>query len=469
MSVQTDFDWRQYPETQRWLEQLVQTAVDSSPFLRDLSSRMRAETGTQLGDWIDHLCLGRNRCSEEELVGNGFLREPDDEVLESWAHGGGMFPRIRLGETNELQVALKVDSVADFLFAHRLNSTIDGALGAPLRVAVVARDHDVTVSVIERHGDRGFASMIGLTDPANRESSLNESLTPKHVSDHQIAEASACLEAFRLRQRDFDSDEAGFDELERIARMACDCVGTDWACSIFFAAEREYWQSRNQAAKLQAERQQTLGLGWANHDHHTYRSSREHFRRLIEVLELLGMTCRERFYGGAEAGWGAQVLEQSAAGIVVFADVDLSPTEVTGDFAHEGLSAQDSLGTVGLWCKLHGEAVLQAGMHHLECQFDFVSARDQLADQGIASMKPFTDFDHLKQSFTEGERWAVSERRISQAVDQGWITTDQATRFRSEGSIGSHLEVLQRWNGYKGFNQTGISDIIRKTDPRHQT
>ncbi len=110
-----------------------------------------------------------------------------------------------------------------------------------------------------------------------------------------------------------------------------------------------------------------------------------------------------------------QVLEQPAAGIVIFADVDLSPTEVTGDFAHAGLAPRSELGTVGLWCKLHGEAMLQAGMHHLECQFDFDAARDQLAGKGIKTMAPFTDFDHLKQAFTEGEVWSIEANRIDRA------------------------------------------------------
>ena len=47
------------------------------------------------------------------------------------------------------------------------------------------------------------------------------------------------------------------------------------------------------------------------------------------------------------------------------------------------------------------------------------------------------------------------------------ITAEQAERFRKSGSIGSHLEILQRDDGYKGFNQTGINEIIRKTDPRY--
>ena len=181
----------------------------------------------------------------------------------------------------------------------------------------------------------------------------------------------------------------------------------------------------------------------------------------------MGFHCRERFYGGAEAGWGAQVLEQPHTGVVIFADVDLSPQEVTGDFAHEGLPPRRELGTVGLWCAMHGEAMLQAGLHHLECQFAFDAARSQLADAGIVTMSPFTDFEFLKQAFTEGEVWRVDPDRIDAALHRGAITDAQAERFCQQGAIGSHLEILQRDDGYKGFNQSGISEIIRETDPRH--
>jgi hypothetical protein len=40
-------------------------------------------------------------------------------------------------------------------------------------------------------------------------------------------------------------------------------------------------------------------------------------------------------------------------------------------------------------------------------------------------------------------------------------------RARSAGwRSGSHLEILQREDGCKGFTQTGIDEIILKTDPR---
>jgi hypothetical protein len=232
------------------------------------------------------------------------------------------------------------------------------------------------------------------------------------------------------------------------------------------AVEREYWTRRNRAAQVQKARQDALGLGWGNHDHHTYRCSRRHFARLIALLEKLGLVCRERFYAGREAGWGAQVLEQPESGGVVFADVDLTAAEVDGDFAHQGLSPRGHFGTVGLWCLLHGEAFLQPGMHHLECRFDFHSVRGQLERSGVRVMQPFTDLPYLKQAFTEGEPWPVDTRRLEAAVAAGAIDAAAAAQFRRDGALGSHLEILHRDEGYKGFNRSGINDIIRDTDPR---
>jgi hypothetical protein len=245
-------------------------------------------------------------------------------------------------------------------------------------------------------------------------------------------------------------------------------VGKDMASSLFFAAEREFWMRRNRAGRLQKERQDALGLGWGNHDHHTYRSSRRCFRRLIQMLELLGMRCRERFYPGGEAGWGAQVLEQPVTGIVVFADVDMTPDELKHDFAHDGFPDHPNrkLGTVGLWCALHGEAFLEAGMHHLEAQFDFEALRDRLVALDIGMMKPFTDFPHLRQAFSTGEKWTVRRDRVMKLLAAELIDPRQARLFIDEGALGSHLENLERNDGFKGFNQTGVDEIISATDPR---
>jgi hypothetical protein len=217
---------------------------------------------------------------------------------------------------------------------------------------------------------------------------------------------------------------------------------------------------------VQKRRQDLLGLGWGNHDHHTFRCSRRLFPDLIGFLSRLGLDKRERYYAGEEAGWGAQIMESAAAGIVVFADVDLKPGEIDIDFATQQLPELPALRTVGLWCSLHGDSFLQAGMHHLEARFDFARLRDQLGAEGVATMKPFSDFAFLKQAFTEGERWRVPTGRITALLRRGLITPAQADSFARDGAIGSHLENLQRKGGFKGFNQKAVSAIIAATDPR---
>jgi len=60
------------------------------------------------------------------------------------------------------------------------------------------------------------------------------------------------------------------------------------------------------------------------------------------------------------------------------------------------------------------------------------------------------------------------ENRIATALKSGQITAEQADRFRTEGAIGSHLEILERNGGFKGFNQSSVNEIIRDTDPRNR-
>jgi hypothetical protein len=274
---------------------------------------------------------------------------------------------------------------------------------------------------------------------------------------------------WKQRKRTFTDDADGFRQTHALLDRVIALVGCDLSCHIIFAEERAYWEHRNCAAQIQKRRQDTLGLGWANHDHHTFRSSRDNFIELIRAFEKLGFQRRERYYAGAQAGWGAQILEQPVEGIVVFCDVDLEPEETEIDFSRQALSTSKKLGTIGLWVGLHGESLLEAGMHHLECRFDYSLLRKQLTEEGINTMHPFSDFPFLTQAFTEGELWPVRRERVKKLLHAGLIDEKQFNQFIEKGAIGSHLENLQRKGGFKGFNQESVSVIIRETDPRKQS
>ncbi len=446
-----EFDWQKFPKTDRMFRQLVDDFCSDCQFADRMRARMLTETGTRLADWVDHIAVNEETqlnggLFRDELIEFGYEASAGNSLSQMFVHQGGTFAPLLLIPDESRRLVLRVDSVADFVARHSLQGIeIEGQPFSGFRRALISKESHCELWVCERQGYSDW-------EPSSDREPLR--LT---AIDH--------FENFQLRRRLHDEDETGFEIVSELIQRSIADLGVNWTCDLFFSAEREYWQRRNLAARIQKRRQDRLGLGWANHDHHTYRSSRANFVRLIEVLELLGFKCRERFYAGEQAGWGAQVLEQPDCGIVIFADVDLDPSELSGDFAHDGLEPAKKLGTVGLWCQLHGEAMLQAGMHHLECTFDFDAARSQLDREGIETMEPFTDAPYLRQAFTVGEIWSIDRRRIEEAVSRGYLLPQQANKFMEEGALGSHLEILERNEGFKGFNQSGVSKIIAETDP----
>jgi hypothetical protein len=449
-----NFDWPLCYEAEQLILQRLDTFLARNTFAKRLSDRILTGTGTLLIDWVDHLIVpASDRASLGDL---GFIPDPlgqtDGGLFALW-HPEALLPRVLVasGESSTrspIAVAIRVDGVADFLAAQRISTEPEGEPLARFRRAMVSNENGATMYAIERRGYRGYKLQKPSPDAL-------ESLLKAH-------------ELWKTRPRQFDNDADGFRQTHALLDRIIALVGRDLACHVVFWEERAYWQSRNRAAQVQKARQDDLGLGWANHDHHTFRCSRRHFLDLMRAIEKLGFERRERYYAGAQAGWGAQILEHPVEGIVTFCDVDLEPDETAIDFSRKLLPQSKKLGTIGLWVGLHGESFLEAGMHHLECRFDYELLRDQLAALDVNTMKPFSDFPFLKQAFTQGERWTVRPERARRLLENGSITQEQFRQFATEGAIGSHLENLQRKGGFKGFNQTSVSAIIHATDPRLQ-
>ncbi len=441
------FDWPLAFDAEKLLRQFMDSFLERNSFARHLAVRMKEETGTDFFEWIDHLVLQAD--VEQPLRACGMVAESvetmgGETVLH---HPRATLPRVVLSaKAGRMAISLRPEFVADFVAAHSLAGPIEGGPYSRLRRVLVCDENGARLEALERNAYRGFV-------PA-----------PLHSAD--LKKMVEARDLWRARRRHCASAAEGFEAARLVLEQTLDLAGQDLACQYFFKEERRYWESRNRAAQLQKRRQDALGLGWGNHDHHTFRCSREHFVDAVELLTRLGFEKRERFYAGAEAGWGAQISEQLNTGIVVFADVDLRPEENELDFSTQRLSRAAELGTVGLWVGLHGESMLEAGMHHLEARFDFEELRAQLESQGVRTMKPFSNFEFLRQAFTEGERWPVRTGRVAKLRQAGQITAEQAERFSREGALGSHLENLQRRGGFKGFNQNAVSVIISATDPR---
>ena len=456
------FDWPLCHESEAYVLRQVHAFQQKNPTAAVFSRRLAEETGNQLLDWIDHLIL--SPAEEQRVRAAGYTEDPSvatPDGLRCFWHPEAMLPRLLLaaqahgrhgprhpGVAPEcLALAVRCDSISDFLVAHGLEREPEGAPLTRYRQAMVSESNGTRFCAVERHGYAGFVPAAS-TEGAS-----------------QLLEAT---ELWRTRRRVFAEDGDGFRAAHELLDRLVALAGRDLACHAVFAVEREFWQRRNRAARVQKARQDRLGLGWANHDHHTFRSSRPHFVDLMKALEKLGFERRERYYAGAQAGWGAQILEQPVEGLTAFCDVDLEQGETEIDFSRQVLPAGRKLGTIGLWVGLHGESFLDAGLHHLECRFDYQLLRDQLAGEGVSTMQPFSDFEFLKQAFTEGERWTVSPHRVERLLALGLINEEQSRTFLTGGAIGSHLENLQRKGGFKGFNQKSVSVIIQATDPRLQ-
>ena len=445
-----NFIWPRCPEAEGFIQGCLDEFLRGHRFSAHLAQRMMEETSTRFFDWVDHIVVPAGQIGSDELFDKyGFILEngvaiPRDDI--SLWHPHAQLPRVILSSRgSELSCAIRVESIRDFQTAHSRSEVVEGAPLSSYRVARLP-DGPRDLLVVERRGPRGYLpDGRSMADPYLR-----------------------ATEAWANRPRRFKDDGKGMQHAERLARHLVADLGADLAASAFLEAERLYWQARNSAGRLQKWRQDKLGLGWANHDHHTFRSSRQHFSEMIEIFRTFGFQKRERFYAGAEAGWGAQIIEQPTAGLVIFADVDLSPDEVEVDFSSERLDPRSTLGTVGLWCALHGESILQAGMHHLEAQFDFEHLRQSLQAYGVDTMDPFSDFSYLRQAFTRGEQWEIDPGRLETLSESGAISREAYEKFETDGAIGSHLENLQRREGFKGFNSKSVSRIIQEVNPERQ-
>ncbi|MEO7260965.1 MAG: hypothetical protein ABI047_06900 [Jatrophihabitantaceae bacterium] len=439
----TSYEWQLHPQAEALVDGLVAEATGKSAELAEFTSLLATQTATRPQDWLDSVS---GPVTVDELAAVGY--QPSHQA-SLWRHPGAQLPAVLPAEHYEL--ALRVDDIAALATssARRTGDSTGPLEGSPLagyRRVELCEQNGVLLAGVER---RSWAT----------------GCRPQVFQPSQASAASQAWQLLAERPRAL-TGPAGVHAQLSVARAAVELVGPDLAASYFLQQERGYWQRHNTAGALQHARQDRLGMGWGNNDHHTFRSSRAAFAPLIGFLTLLGFTTRERFYAGAQAGWGAQVLEHPGSGGVIFADVDLTASEVDLDFAHVELAETGEYGTVGMWCALHGESLLAAGMHHLEGQFSFDELTTSLAELGQPSMRPFSDYSYLRQAFTEADRWPVPAARLTALVHAGQLDPRRAAEIAEAGAAGSHLENLARRAGFKGFNQTNVSATLLATDPR---
>lgn len=442
-----EFDWECHPKAEQFILKALDRGLQQNAFLKDLEHHLLKLTSTRLFDWIDHVGIPYSHEVEKELTEAGFKQESVTSTYRVYHHPGAQLPRIVVKDKNpNIDIALSVDSIADFLMVRGMSGMIEGTPFSEYRRCRVSDENEISLWVVERRG--------------------TWQMEPIHHQDDYLEKYLRATELWQTRPRDLCDEDEAMKRTLLIAEEMVELVGQNLAAWIVLEIERKYWQARNTAGAVQKNRQDRLGMGWANHDHHTFRSSRVRFHLLVRLFETLGFFCRERYYAGKDAGWGAQIVEHPHCRLILFLDVDLAHDEIQIDFAHNPIPDRRDLGTVGLWCALHGDSILRGGMHHLEAQFMFEELTDDLHHLGIGMMNPFSSFPYLKQAFTAGEVWQVKRDRIDHLIKEKKINAEEGHKFLAHGAVGSHLENLQRREGYKGFNKKNVSWIIKETDPR---
>ena len=431
--------WRPEPAAEAFVATLLASALERCEPAGGYARRLLELSAVRLRDVVDHLSPADATTwrRAHELgwrpAGAGMLR-----------HADGLFPD--LVDDGRAFVAIRTESVEQLLAATGSDAVIEGAAHGPYRRARVFRGAGADLVAVERNG--------------------HASCEMPEVPATTIRAARVHLQRFRARRRQFDDVPSGLDHTERLVDAAVAELGPHWACDLFFRAEREYWQAHCAAARLQHARQWQAGIGWANVDHHTYDASRIHFAQTIRVLETLGYQCRELLYAGHQAGWGSQILEQPVLRSTIFADIDLAPHELDIDFAHRPMQPLERHRRAGLWCVMHGESMLEAGLNHVAGLHDQRALRAQFAGLGQRMMAPFSDFPVLYQELTEGEWRAVDPDRIDALERDGQLDAAEAEDFRSRGAICAHYENIERNDGFKGFNRPGIDGVLSVLDPR---
>ncbi len=435
-----DREWSVQPAAEATLRRRLDAGLMRNRTAAAFRETLLERTAIRLRDLLDHVEFAGDE-ARADLEAAGWA-EAEAGV---WRNPTGLFPPHR--RTGRDIFWFRVESVESFLAANGLSVPVEGGLLAPLRRALAWPGEGVGVGVIERNGSAGFEP--GPDDPAENRA------------------ARITLQRFRARRRQFDTVEAGLAHTEALVDAAIAELGAPHrACALWLMAERDYWMGRCHPGRVQKARQDALGIGWANIDHHTYDSSRAHYRHTIRILEKLGYELREMLYAGDMAGWGSQVLEQPAIGSTIFADVDLAPHELDLDFAHEELPPLDRHRRAGILCALHGESILEQGLNHIACFYDQKRFRAQMAELGIRTMPPFSDMPHLYQELTHGDWAPVDPARVDALEAAGHLPAQEAERIRLEGAIVTHLENIERNEGYKGFNKPGIDGVLKKLDPR---
>src|SRR5262249_36458794 len=241
------FDWPLCYDAERFVLEQIDAFLARNTFAANLAKRMRAQTGTLIIDWVDHLVLSEG--AEPTLRKVGFANDPlgqtSTPTQSTFWHSEAMLPRAILDRTlpktaQPQALAIRVESLSDFMAAHRITGEPEGGPRSRFRRLLVSSENQTRFEAVERRGYRGCV--------------------PENVRPEQTDVVLKAHELWKTRQRIFADDTEGFRHAHAVLDRVIALVGRDLACHVVFAEERAYWEQRNRAAQIQKRRQDKLGL-----------------------------------------------------------------------------------------------------------------------------------------------------------------------------------------------------------------
>lgn len=210
------YDWKPQPQAAELVEGILDTCCRRSSTARKLREDLHHQTGTRLVDWVDHFAAPVSEAFGPGLSASGFV-SGQNAARVVWRHPGGVLPEIEIVDRPKWRVAIKVDSVTDFLHARRIERDVpvEGVAGGPLRKAMVASEDRVKLWVLERHGYCGWhppAVTPERIEAALRDDAISEEQAERFRNSGAIG---SHLEILQRRQGYKGFNKAGINEIIR--------------------------------------------------------------------------------------------------------------------------------------------------------------------------------------------------------------------------------------------------------------
>lgn len=146
--------WKRHPKSEQFLLEWIGRFREQLPLLAKWEGKA-ASCGIPLLEITDHLLLPKNVQHREVLTQLGFRREETLD-LPAWIHPQARLPAVLLTEGNPAKtgLALRVESIPDFLQANSLSARIEGSPFGPYRRCNLASGSGPALLIVERRESR---------------------------------------------------------------------------------------------------------------------------------------------------------------------------------------------------------------------------------------------------------------------------------------------------------------------------